>query len=204
MRYKRLIYSAVAVVIIATLSVGAGVYAKSTLNRTELVHFFIPFPAGSVVRPMTVDRPDGGKVFTRPIVINVNERGILKRIFQPGLEGLSTHWLINIDSKPHRIGMKFTNVNVPIIWEVAGAIPWDPQSQTFKEAVAPGEQIRDLGIDWLFLFPPEIRAQRVWYEGSLVIFDADTGEELTIIPVKFQVSDKSGEASEDICCPEKA
>ena len=44
----------------------------------------------------------------------------------------------------------------------------------------------DLGVDWLFFFTPEVMAQDIWYDGSLVVYDADTNETLTTIPVKFQ------------------
>ncbi|MDD4859678.1 MAG: hypothetical protein PHR56_05680 [Dehalococcoidales bacterium] len=190
-KVKRIIYSALGVLLLSGLIFGSSVYAKSTLNPTELSHFFVPFPAGKVVRPMTVNKPDGGSIFVRPITINVDQRGILKRIFNPAVEGLSTHWLDNIDSKPHRIGMKFTNVTFEVEWDVNAAIPWDDAKHEFEVAVGPGERIRDLGVDWLFFFPPEVRAKDVWYDGSLVVYDADTGETLTTIPIKFQKSTAS-------------
>jgi len=184
-RYKRLQYSTMGAVITVALTIGASVYAKRVLNTTELVHFFIPFPAGNVVRPMTLDGPDGRRFFVRPLSIDVNRRGILKRLFNPGIEGVSTHWLINTGSIPYRIGMKLTNVHVPVRWEVGAGIPWDPDSRTFTETVGPGKSVPDLGVDWLFEFSKETRNETVWYDGSLVIYDADTGEDLTVIPLKF-------------------
>lgn len=192
-RNKRFVYSLVAIVAAFAITVGAGKYSEAVLNPTELSHFFVPFPAGKVVKPMTVAKPNGEMIFTRPMVINVNERGILKRLFNPQIEGLSTHWLVNVDDKPHRIGMELTETEVPIRWEVAAGIPWDPDSKTFEEAVGPGESVADLGVDWYWLFPEETRARDVWYEGRLVVFDADTGEELTIIPIKFQIGGANGD-----------
>lgn len=184
-RLNRIVFSVIGFAVISSLIFGSSVYAKNTLNVSELVHFFVPFPAGRVVKPTTVSSPTGDRIFTRPITINVEDRGFLKRLLNPGIEGLSTHWLTNIDTKPHRIGMKFTNTNVPVDWEVGAKISWDPETKTFGEAVAPGDSIADLGVDWLFHFPPEVRSQLVWYEGTLVVFDADTKENLTIIPIKF-------------------
>ena len=184
---KRTVYSIVAAVTIAGLIYGSGVYAKNTLNPTELSHFFVPFPAGMVTRPMTVKKIDGGGIFVRPITIDVSKRGILKRLLNPGVEGLSTHWLDNIDIKSHRIGMKFTNTeNITVKWDVNAAIPWNDETHQFEEATGSGERIRDLGVDWLFFFPAEVRARDVWYQGSLIIYDADTNENLTVIPIKFQ------------------
>ena len=186
---KRILYSFAGAVVLSGLIFGSSVYAKNTLNPTELSHFFVPFPAGRVVRPMTVDNPiTGGSIFVRPITINVDQRGILKRIFNPGVEGLSTHWLDNIDTKPHRIGLKFTNVNFKVRWDINAGIPWNEETRTFDVAIGPGERVPDLGVDWLFFFPPEIRAQDVWYDGSLIVYDADTNETLTTIPIKFQKS----------------
>jgi hypothetical protein len=183
--WGRIVFSALAFAIIVVLVFGSSVYAKSTLNTSELVHFFVPFPAGKVTRPTTVATPAGGKIFVRPILINVDDRGILKQIFNPGIEGLSTHWMTNIDTKPHRVGMQFTNADITIDWKVGAGISWDPQTKTFGESIAPGGSIKDLGVDWLFHFSSEVRSQPVWYEGTLVVFDADTGESLTIIPIKF-------------------
>jgi hypothetical protein len=186
-RKPRVLYSIVGLVVLAVLVFGSSVYAKSTLNPTELSHFFVPFPAGRVVRPMTVKTADGNRsIFVRPIVIDVDRRGILKRLINPGVEGLSTHWLDNIDTKPHRVGMKFTNLNVDIEWSVNAGIPWNEETRTFDVAIGPGERVPDLGVDWLFFFPPEVRQKPVWYDGSLVIYDADTNETLSTIPIRFQ------------------
>lgn len=185
-RRKRIIYSLIGAIVLIGLVFGSSVYAKNVMNTSELVHFFVPFPAGKVVRPMTVTNPAGGAVFTRPITINVDDRGILKRIFNPGIEGLSTHWLVNVDTKPHRIGLKLTEASFPIEWDVGAGIAFDPQTKIFAEALAPGEQMPDLGIDWFWHFSDEAMAKNVWYEGTLTVFDADTNETLTTIPIKFQ------------------
>ncbi|MEN8613955.1 hypothetical protein ABFB09_01540 [Dehalogenimonas sp. THU2] len=186
-KLKRITYSVTAAVVIIVLTVGSSLYAKSVLNPNELTHFFVPFPAGRIIRPQVLPKPDGTTVFVRPVTVYVNERGILKRWLNGSIEGLSTHWLINLDDKPHRIGLKFTSDSVEIDWDVHAGIPWDPATQTFLEPVAPGEQVPELGVDWFFHFPKEIQAQDIWYQGSLEVFDADTGETLTTIPIKFEV-----------------
>ena len=174
-----------AALLVAAATFFSSAYSQRVLNATELVHFFVPFPAGRVTRPQALPRPGGRPIFVRPIVIDAGRRGLLKRLIDPGLEGLSTHWLVNLDSRPHRIGLRFTNVDVPLRWEVGAGLPWDPETKTFKAALGPGESVPDLGIDWIFEFSEERRARDVWYDGTLVVFDADSGEELTIIPVRF-------------------
>ena len=61
----------------------------------------------------------------------MDERGILKRLLNPNVEGLSTHWLDNIDNEAHRIGLKFTDPSVEIEWDVHAGIPWDEETHTF-------------------------------------------------------------------------
>jgi hypothetical protein len=72
---------------------------KKTLNVAELVHFFVPFPAGRVVKPTTVISPNGDKHIYPPITINVESWVSLKNA-KSCIEGLSTHWLTNIDTNP--------------------------------------------------------------------------------------------------------
>jgi len=183
---KRLAYSIISAAILSGLVFASSAYAKSTLNPTELTHFFVPFPVGMVARPAMVQQLDGSGIFVRPITIDVEQRGILKKWLNPGVEGLSTHWLDNVDTEPHRIGLKFTNLSIDVHWDINAGLPWDEATHTFDVAIGPGERIPDLGADWLFYFPPETQAQDVWYDGSLVVFDADTNETLTTIPIKVQ------------------
>lgn len=180
------IYSALAFVIIAALTFWSSSYTRTVLNSTELVHFFVPFPAGKVVRPMTVPNPNGNSVFTRPLAVDVQQQGLLKRVFNKWIVGGSTHWLVNTGNRPIRIGLKLTDTPIPIDWEVSAGIPWDPEKKVFGAPVQPGEMVPDLGIDWLFHIPENMRSQPVIYEGALTVFDADTSETLTVIPVSFK------------------
>jgi len=140
---------------------------------------------------VTIPIPDGGTVFTRPLVINVHERGIFKQVFNPWVEGLSTHWLVNVGDRSYRIGVKLVNTTIPVKWEVSAGIPWDPESKTFAQPIGPGRTIPELGIDWLFYVPEDARAHPVWYEGGLVVFDADTGGTLTFIPITIRFGGES-------------
>ncbi len=205
-RRRRVLFSAGAAAIVAAATIACGIYAQKVMNPSELVHFFIPFPAGRIVRPMTVKKPNGEGVFTRPLTIDVDKRGILKRLLNPNIEGIGTHWLVNVDTKPHRIGIKLTNVSVPVEWKVGSGIPFDEATGTFSSPIESGQQIPDLGIDWLFHFTPESWTKAVLYEGQLIVFDADTQETLTVIPVKFQQAKPKAPAdtvaaAADCCAP---
>jgi hypothetical protein len=127
----------------------------------------------------------GPRAFVKPIRVDVSEQGVLKRTFCPWIVGLSTHWILNTDSKPHRIGLRLENTTFPVEWHVNAGIPWDSQSKTFSKVIEPGERVPELGIDWMFNIPVEVRNRPVWYQGGLSVFDADSGEVLTFIPITF-------------------
>lgn len=177
--------SAVAFLTVAIATIAAGFYAGRVLNPTELVHFWVPVPAGRVERPRMVGREGGPRAFVKPIRVDVSKQGVFKRVVTPWTVGLSTHWLLNLDSKPHRIGLRLENTTFPVEWKVNAGIPWDPKSRTFSEALPPGGRVPKLAIDWMFNIPVEIRDKRVWYDGGLSVFDADSGEVLTFIPITF-------------------
>jgi len=182
------ICSAVAFSVVVILTLGSSVYAEMVLGPTELVHFWVPFPA-NVARPMSIPIPGGGTVFARPIIVDVHKQGIFKRVFNPWIIGLSTHWLVNVGDRPYRIGLKLVNTTIPIKWEVSAGIPWDPESKTFARPIEPGKMVPELGVDWFFYIPEEMRALPVWYRGGLEVFDADRGETLTLIPITIRFGD---------------
>ncbi len=182
--HKRFIYSVLGALIISTLIWGSSVYAKA-LSVAESNKFATAFPAGEITKPTTLKKPGGGVIAAKPIDIDVNKRGILKRLLNPGVEKLAVSALTNIDSKPHRIGVELAGADFPVEMEVNSSFSWDEETKTFSEKVNPGKSVPDLTLDWYLHFPAEVRAKSIWYEGNLTVFDADTGENLTIIPVKI-------------------
>jgi hypothetical protein len=195
--------STVAFLAVVIATVGMGFYAGTVLNPTELVHFSVPVPAGHIDRPRMVGQAGGRRSFIKPIKVDVSEQGSPKRLFCPWIVGLSTHWISNIGSKPHRIGMRLENTTFPVEWHVNASIPWDPQSGTFARALEPGERVPELAIDWMFNIPVEVRNKPIWYEGGLSVFDADSREVLTFIPISFVNSGATHEDSGvcDHCSP---
>ena len=164
-RYKRYILAFVSAFLVVF---GLGFYA-TRLNTSELVHFWVRFPNARA----------------RPIVLHASQRGVLKQIFDPWHEGLSTHWIVNNDTKPHRVKMELVNVTIPVQCEVHAGVPYDEETRTFTEPIPPKGRIPQLGIDWIFYFPENVREMEVWYDGGLKIIDADTGETLLFQPIKI-------------------
>jgi hypothetical protein len=175
-------------------TLGLSHYA-SYLDKTEIVHFWVAAPAGVVRKPMVMraaagDCPEHSNASARaarpvrlaPIVIDLDKRGFLKRLLQPDVEALSTHWIYNLGTKPIRIRMDLVNAKEPVKWEVNANFPYDPETHTFTRPLAPGASIPNLAIDWKFHIP---RGRRLVYEGGLKLTDADSGELMTFIPIKI-------------------
>lgn len=175
----------------------AGIYAAE-VRDSEIVHFWIAVPAGNVTKPMTIYGA-GPPIKMAPLVINLDERGILKKLIQPNIEAISTHWIYNVGKKPLKIGLELVNANIPIEWEVKANWPYDPIKHIFTEPIPPGGRIPHLSIDWYFIIPNYYMDEKVIYDGGLLIYDADSGQPLTFIPIKI-VRGESSSLGGGSCC----
>jgi hypothetical protein len=163
------------------VTIVAGAYAQS-FGANEIVHFWLAVPAGVVSEP-TVLRGAGPPVSLSPLQIDLDQRGFLKNTFQPNVEALSTHWIYNLGKKPVKIRMELVNVTIPVKWEVNANFEYDPETHTFTQPLMPGSSIPNLGIDWIFQIPDN--DDPLVYNGGLLLIDADTGMNLTVIPIKI-------------------
>jgi len=190
-----------AALIMIAVTIGAGAYAEN-YGSNEIVHFWIAVPAGDVEAQMVM-RGAGPPISMSPVHIDLNARGILKNALQPQVEALSTHWIYNLGKKPVTIQMELINCSIPVRWEVNANYPYDPETRTFTQPLPPGKSIPNLGIDWVFDLPSQDDAMQngnlgVVYDGGILLKDANTGEKLTLIPIKIGYGmDSLGGAS---CC----
>lgn len=183
------------------VTVGAGAYAQD-YGKNEILHFWLAVPAGDVTEPKVL-RGAGPPVSLSPIAIDLDSRGLLKKLFQPGVESLSTHWIYNLGKKPIRVQMELVNCSIPVEWEVSANFPYDPQTRTFTQMLPPGSSIQNLGIDWIFHLPSRETAfedgkMGLVYNGGLMLSNADTGEKLTFLPIKIGYGQESFGGSS--CC----
>jgi hypothetical protein len=159
------------------------------LDTSEIVHFWAPVPAGRIDRPRMMHAA-GRPIRLRPISIDLDRRGILKRWAQPGVEALSTHWILNVGTTPVRLRLEMVEGGVPVSWKVNSNFGFDERTHTFAEPLMPGQSIPNLAVDWVFTLPPATAAgsasrlcDRVIYSGGLRLLDADSGRLLTFIPI---------------------
>lgn len=167
----------------AILTLCAGAYAAD-VRDSEIVHFWIAVPAGNITKPITIYGA-GPPIRMAPLVIDLDERGSLKKLIQPNIEAISTHWIYNVGKRPVRIGLELVNVDIPVEWEVRANWPYDPANRMFTKPLPPGGSIPNLSIDWYFIIPDYYMDEKVIYDGGLLVYDADSGQPLTFIPIKI-------------------
>lgn len=164
-----------------SVTMAAGAYAYS-YGKAELYHFWVGTPAGNVTEPMVL-KGAGPPLNLAPVNIDLLQRGLLKNLVQPTIEGLSTHWIYNYGFKPVRIHMELVNLSIPVRWEVNCNHPYDEVNHTFTEPLGVGKSILNLGIDWIFEIPRDKLHDNIIYNGGLKLTNADTGALLTFIPI---------------------
>ncbi len=178
-------FSAAGVLIVSALIFGSSVYAKSVLTPAENVSLWVAFPVGKVTKPMTVANPSGGKVFVKPVTIDIQQQGALKRFFDHWSAGFSTHWVVNVGKKTQRVALRVAGDNIPVEWHARTGFALDEETGAFSKTLKPGEQVPNLVMDWSFKFPENIRSKPVLYNGALIVSDADSGEMLSTFPIKI-------------------
>ena len=174
---------AVALLLMFIITIAAGAYGAA-IGKSEMVHFWVAFPAGNVAKPMVLRGP-GPPISLSPVTIDLDSRGALKNLLNPNFEAISTHWIYNYGKKPVRVKLELVNCSIPVRWEVGAGLPYDPETRTFTEPLMPGKSISNLGIDWIFEIPPNYMYEAVIYKGGLQIIDADNGQVLTFIPIEI-------------------
>ncbi|MBP1929487.1 hypothetical protein J2741_002034 [Methanolinea mesophila] len=171
----------IAVLFTFFLTLGAAAYA-SDFGKSEMVHFKVAVPGG-VISKSTIVRGGGAPIEMAPIMIDLQQRGNLKKVLNPDIEGISTHTITNVGKTPVRIRVELVNISIPVRWEMSANLPYDPDTRTFLEPLPPGESVGNLGIDWFFQIPGDRLYNEVVCEGGLLFSDADSGEMLTFLPI---------------------
>ncbi|MDO8847494.1 MAG: hypothetical protein Q7W51_03805 [Coriobacteriia bacterium] len=176
---------------IATMTVvfAAGYY-RQTIQTGESVHFALNYPAeGDETGGLGALGADG------KLVVQVEKVSPIKKLLQPNVFNLSSHWLRNVGDTPRHIRLELEGFNYPVRWESTDKT-WDEETHSIGRILEPGE---DVTVDWFVTLPRPVPTDDVIIEGAIVVIDADTGERLTVFPVKFMGGDAViGEGGD--CC----
>lgn len=182
----------VAAAAIFLVTIGAAVYGQE-FGRAESVSFKVAVPAGTVSEPMVV-KGTGPQVSMAPLAINLAQRGLPKMLLNSGIERIKSGGITNVGEKPVRIRMEMVNSTIPVQWNVKAGLGYDPESHTFSEPLMPGKSVPGLSASWYFRFPQDTFHDTVVYDGGLRFSDADTGEVLTFLPIRFVNGNPSGDS----------
>ena len=184
-------------------AVAIGMWSASLFVISESVHFSANFPAGENAPADTKmsccdlgspwerqygsewnNYPAGGVLVwgeEGEIVLDLGQLGWLKRTFQPRFVNLSSHWVRNVGVQPYRVRLDMDLCGFDLEWETPEAA-WDQGTQTMTRYIQPGDTFN---MDWYFHVPEEAFAQYVVCEGQLELTDADTGDSLTVLPIRL-------------------
>jgi hypothetical protein len=182
-------------------ALGFGWWAQFLFTQAELVHFSVNFPASEGVAtkmsccdlggPWTRDRDAEWNDYAAggvlpwgeegEIVVDLGKQGFLKRTLQPSFVSLSTHWLRNVGTEPYHVRLDMDMCDMEVEW-VTFEAAWSPDTRTTTRPIEPGETYN---MDWYLRVPPDLRGRGVVCEGRLDVFDAETDDLLTELPIRI-------------------
>ena len=179
-----------------------GLWSKSLFTMSESVHFSVNFPTGeniTVGEKMNCcdlgtpwerafgsewnDYPPGGVLVwgtEGKLLVDIGQEGWLKKQVQPRFVNLSSHWIRNVGVKPYKIRLEMNLCDLELEWETFES-GWDKATRSSTRYIEPG---KTFNMDWYFHVPPDLMQQNViCHQGQLEVFDAETGESLSALPI---------------------
>jgi len=197
MKVKQILVVLIAFSIMAGLTIGAGAYGK--VNATnEKVSIGLGTHAGNVTTTKIMKGPTGS-VILKPIMVDLDARGLLKNLLQPKVESVSTKSLYNLGNESVMIHMEVVNASFPVELIVTANYPYDEATATFTKPLKPGASIPGLSLEVRFLISDEAWNNPVVYNGGLRLTDAVNGTLLTFIPIQL-VHGQSSSGVDYSCC----
>lgn len=182
--------------VIATVLMGR--WGKALFTTSELVHFSVNFPTaagmpqadraavGGPWNRLPNDEwrgfPTGGLlVWGREsrLTVDLGGQGIIKRLAQPDVLTLSSHWIRNVGLQPYTICIEYDICGFPVTWDTFEA-HWDPRTRCTTRAISPG---KTYNMDWIIRIPEIARHQRRICSSHVVIVDAQSRARLSRFPI---------------------
>jgi hypothetical protein len=178
---------------LVALGVAFGIGAfRGTMSSAESVHFSINYPAKG--------KDAGGPGPTAKlgfVAVDVSKTGFLKALVQPRVVNLSSHWLRNVGDKPLRIRLAIEGIKSPVRWDSTEKT-WDQENHAIMRPLAPGETVT---VDWFITLPDPLPADATVVEkGRIVVYDAESGAQLSALPLSIINSKGAGATAGGDCC----
>lgn len=189
-------------------AIAFGKWAQSLFTQSEVIHFSVNYPsAGSSAQRMSCCNLGGPWVRDRDadwneyasggvltwgeegeIAFDVGKQGWIKQLLQPNYITISSHWMRNVGTQPYIIRLDMDMCGMDTAWKTHER-DWDPVTKTSTRAIEPGD---GYNMDWYFRVPSELRANPVVCDGLLTVYDAETDERLTELPIRILNSAAEG------------
>lgn len=167
---------------------------RMTMADAESVHFAVNYPATG----KDMGGP-GAMGATGSVVVNVGNTGFIKSVVQPDVVNLSSHWVKNVGDTPRRIRVAAEGFKYPIRWDSLDR-DWDDETHSVSRALDPDEAIT---VDWFVTLPRPLPADTYTLaQGTFAVYDADTGELLTALPITIVNSGFGAAKGGDCCAPQ--
>jgi hypothetical protein len=130
--------------------------------------------------------------------VDLANTGLIKRMLQPNEVNLSSHWVKNVGDITRRIRLEAEGVAYPLRWDSMERT-WDSRTRTLGRPLKPGEYVT---VDWTLTLPRPLPTGTI-VDSHIVVFDADTGERLTEMPIHVVNGAAAAAAARagDCCAP---
>jgi len=167
-----------------------GAYNKS-ISGGERGGFVMNYPA----RGKDAGGPSP-RAMTGVVIVNLDNRGVIKRTVQPSVIELASHVVTNVGDKPRRI--RFEVAGFPEDTELHSRDrAWNARTGEIERDLAPGSVV---DFSMTVRLPDPLPAQSVPVSGTISIVDVRSGRQVSTLPVKFQQSGFAV-AGDDCCAP---
>jgi hypothetical protein len=177
-----------AVAMAAAFSLGA---LRNTMGDAESVHYSLNFPARGFAAG-----GEGAMGKSGHVIVNLGNTGFIKQLLQPNEVNLSSHWVKNVGDKVRRIRLEAEGVQYPLKWASIDK-SFDERTHTIQRPLQPGESVT---VDWDLTLPRPL-PEGLIVDSRIVVYDADTGERLTAMPIRIVNGAAAATAAGD-CCAE--
>lgn len=165
---------------------------RNSISGAESVHFSINFPAQNAITAGGIG-PQGHE---GEVIVNLSKTGFLKRLIQPNIINLSSHWITNRSDKPLKIAIRLLGCNYPVVCSTPEK-SWNEQTKSFDRKIKPGEMI---SMDWDIKIPDKMMEKKIILNGGVEIIDVKNNRRLSYLPLKIIDTDNEGLAKNAECC----
>jgi hypothetical protein len=162
--------------VVALVIVFALGWYRAGISDAESVHFSLNYPAKG-----TLSGGVGAMGKEGVVVVNLANTGFIKRLVQPNVVNLSSHWLRNVGDRPRRVSIEMTGVPYPVRWD-STELTWDETRHAIGRSLPPRSTAT---VDWYITLPATLPAGDTVLDTTIVVRDSDTGEQLTALPLKI-------------------